>query len=53
MEKLDAAVAAAVKDPVFLKAIGAYGIQTYYMNHTQYAEFAVKTFAEEKILWAK
>ncbi|WP_193089366.1 tripartite tricarboxylate transporter substrate binding protein [Advenella sp. FME57] len=53
VEKLDAAVQAAVKDPVFLKAIGAYGIQTYYMNHTQYAEFAVKTFAEEKDIVGK
>ncbi len=48
VEKLDAAVKAATQDPVFLKAIQEYGIQTYYMDHKQYAEFAKKTFAEEK-----
>mgnify|MGYP000868617898 CR=1 FL=1 len=53
VEKLDAAVHAAVQDPVFLKAIGAYGIQTYYMNHKEYSAFAVKTFAEEKDIVGK
>jgi len=53
VEKLDAAVKAATQDPVFLRAISEYGIQTYYMDHKQYSDFAVKTFAEEKDIVGK
>ncbi len=48
VQKLDGAVQHALKDPAFLKTLGNYGMQTYYMNPEQYSAFAVKTFAEEK-----
>jgi len=48
VEKLDAAVKAALEDPAVKKTMATYGVRSDYRDHKAYAEFARKTFASEK-----
>lgn len=48
VNKLDAAIQAAMKDPGFLQVVSNYGIRTDYRGPKAYAEFAKQAFAEEK-----
>lgn len=50
VQKLDAAVKAALDDPEMQRVIKTYGIRTDYRDHQAYAEFARRNFAEEKTL---
>lgn len=48
VEKLDAAVKAALEDPAVKKTMATYGVRSDYRDHKAYTEFARKTFASEK-----
>lgn len=48
VEKLDAAVKAALDDPEMQRVIKTYGIRTDYRGHQAYTEFARQSFAAEK-----
>ncbi|WP_027017084.1 tripartite tricarboxylate transporter substrate binding protein [Comamonas composti] len=50
VQKLDAAVKAALEDPEMQRVIKNYGIRTDYRDHKAYSEFAVKNFAQEKAI---
>lgn len=50
VQKLDAAVKAALDDPDLQRVIKTYGIRTDYRDHQAYAEFARKNFAAEKAI---
>jgi tripartite-type tricarboxylate transporter receptor subunit TctC len=50
VEKLDAAVKAALQDPDFQRVVKNYGIRTDYRDAKTYTEFARTTFAGEKAL---
>lgn len=48
VQKLDAAVKAALDDPDMQRVIKTYGVRTDYRDHRAYAEFARTNFAAEK-----
>ncbi|MBD9401453.1 tripartite tricarboxylate transporter substrate binding protein [Comamonas sp. CMM02] len=48
VQKLDAAIKAAMDDPAFRQVIANYGIRTDYRDHKAYAAFAKQAFAQEK-----
>lgn len=48
VSKLDAAIKAAMQDPVFQQVVGNYGIRTDYRDHQAYTAFAQQAFAQEK-----
>ena len=48
VQKLDAAVKAALDDPEMQRVIKTYGIRTDYRDHQAYAEFARRNFEAEK-----
>jgi len=48
VQKLDAAVRAALDDPEMQRVIKTYGVRTDYRNHQAYTEFARKNFEAEK-----
>jgi len=50
VEKLDAAVKAALQDPDFQRVVKNYGIRTDYRDAKTYTDFARTTFAGEKAL---
>ena len=50
VHKLDAAVKAALEDPDMKRIIENAGVRTDYRDSAAYAEFARKTFAEEKTI---
>lgn len=48
VEKLDAAVKAAIDDPEMQRVIKNYGVRVDYRDHQAYTDFAQKNFAAEK-----
>ena len=48
VQKLDAAVKAALDDPDMQRVIKTYGVRTDYRDHQAYAEFARRNFEAEK-----
>lgn len=48
VQKLDAAIKAAMNDPGFQQVVANYGIRKDYRDHKAYAAFAKQAFAQEK-----
>lgn len=48
VQKLDAAIKAAMDDPGFQQVVANYGIRTDYRDHKAYTAFAKQAFAQEK-----